>query len=98
MHRVARLVLMLGVGLSWGQVPNPTMSDAQGNTAGGTGALGNVTTGIHNTAFGDAVLFANITGFANTASGFQALSGNSTGDNKPPVCPSHSSASILLYQ
>ena len=75
MHRVARLVgcvvgpiVMLWVGLSWGQVPNPTMSDAQGNTAGGTGALmppapwcqpgweaslaGGVTSGSHLAAIG----------------------------------------------
>ena len=36
---IAGLVLMLGVTPSWGGPPNPTASDANGNTAGGTGAL-----------------------------------------------------------
>src|SRR5215469_7491199 len=62
MHRRQRLTLgivglvfLLGVGRSWGGPPNPTMSDVQGNTAGGTNALVN-TTGHNNTAFGDAAL------------------------------------------
>src|SRR5262245_38348550 len=59
MHRVNRLiggvvggVLLLGVGLSWGGPPNNDVTDAQGNTAGGTNALMNNTTGVDNTAFG----------------------------------------------
>src|SRR5207249_2023369 len=49
---VAGLVLLLGVGLSWGGPPNNDVSDAMGNTAGGTNALVSLTTGGTNTAFG----------------------------------------------
>ena len=59
---VAGLVAMLGSTPSWGGPPNPTASDANGNTAGGTGALENVvpsvpgkyqTPGALQQAFGD---------------------------------------------
>ena len=40
---IAGLVLVLGVTPSWGVPPNPTPSDSDGNTAGGTNALANVT-------------------------------------------------------
>jgi len=56
MHRRHRLPLgivgflfLLGGTLSWAGPPNPTMSDPQRNTAGGTGALFNTTTGSDNT-------------------------------------------------
>src|SRR5262245_8244175 len=85
MHRVYRLaggvaglVLMLGVGLSWGGPPNNDVSDAQGNTAGGTGALGAVTTGVGNTAFGDAALASNNSGSRNNAFGAGALASNTS--------------------
>src|SRR5215470_924387 len=81
---IAGLALMLGVTLSWGGPPNPTASDDEGNTAGGSGALINVFTsdpgeGEQNTAFGRDALNANTTGTFNTASGYAALASNLTG-------------------
>jgi hypothetical protein len=76
---VAGLVLMLGMGLSWGGPPNNDASDDAGNTAGGTNALFANTTGSNNTAFGLNALFANTTGSLNTASSAYALFSNSTG-------------------
>src|SRR5262245_29841018 len=61
--------------------PNPTPSDAAGNTAGGTNALINNTTGFSNTAFGGDALHFNTTGAGNTASGARALFSNTTGVN-----------------
>ena len=89
---VAGLVMLMNITPSWGQTPvcgapgcNPTVSDANGNTAGGTGALRNVAPepplrGVGNTAFGSGALLSNTTGSANTATGAQALI-NFTGDN-----------------
>ena len=95
MNRAARLValvaglaLMLHTTPTWGQTPvcvspgcNSTVSDANNNTAGGTGALhvvsGNL--GNDNTAFGYAALLSNATGDRNTASGVNALRDNSSG-------------------
>ncbi len=51
----------------------------QGNTATGTGALSNNTTGDYNTADGYFALNTNTTGSYNTASGSQALSQNTSG-------------------
>jgi hypothetical protein len=53
--------------------------DNLGNTAGGSGALQNKTTGGHTTAFGASALFSNTTGSDNTAVGFDALQKNTTG-------------------
>jgi hypothetical protein len=70
---------------SWGQPTcaspgcNPTVSDALGNTAGGTGALGSLGTTGENTAFGNNALSSNTTGFGNTATGYGALQANTTG-------------------
>src|SRR5262249_4333946 len=76
---IALLVLMLGVAPSWSGPPNPTASDVNGNTAGGTNALVNVTAGGGvNTAFGSLALTSNTTGNFNTATGAQALAGNTT--------------------
>jgi len=63
---------------------NPTVSDANGNTAGGTGALVNVdetpiTGGRSNTALGDHALTTNTTGESNTGTGTSALRDNVTG-------------------
>src|SRR5215470_2332765 len=86
MHRVYRLaggvaglVLMLGVGLSWGGPPNNDVTDAQGNTAGGTNALMNNTTGVDNTAFGYGALRFNTSGSHNNAFGVGALGNNMGG-------------------
>jgi len=76
---VTGLVLILGISPSWGEPPNPTGSDANGNTAGGTNALLNVTTGTVNTGFGSSALFFNTTGNNNSACGANALEQNITG-------------------
>jgi hypothetical protein len=89
---VAGLVLLLTITPSWGQTPtcarpgcNPTTSDANGNTAGGTNALAHVddvgSGGIANTAFGDGALRSNSSGSSNTATGNAALDGNTTGSS-----------------
>jgi hypothetical protein len=78
---IAGLVLLFGNGLSWaGGPPNPTASDANQNTAGGTNALFDNTTGINNIAFGFEALLFNTTGDDNTASGSEALLNNTAGD------------------
>ena len=69
-------MLGLGAAASWGQVPNNDPSDDKGNTAGGTGALEGISTGVNNTAFGYGALNATQTGGYNTAFGLQALSMN----------------------
>ncbi|MFM2007615.1 MAG: hypothetical protein RLZZ09_3270 [Pseudomonadota bacterium] len=60
----------------------PSLTDK--NTAFGTRALYNNTTGYHNTAVGDEALFTNITGNQNTAIGMNALY-NNTGENNTAV-------------
>jgi len=62
-----------GVGI---QTPGGPASE---NTAVGTNALQNNTTGISNTASGNAALVSNTIGSYNTATGDQALQGNTTG-------------------
>jgi hypothetical protein len=54
---IAGLVLLLGSGASWAGPPNPTASDAAGQTAGGSYALYNGG-GEANTAFGEDALFS----------------------------------------
>jgi hypothetical protein len=76
---IAGLILMLGGAPSWGAPPNNDVSDAAGNTAGGTGALQNNSTGGINTASGFEALFNNTTGFGNTADGAFVLFSNTTG-------------------
>jgi len=86
---MAGLVLMLHVTPSWGQTLtchspgcNPTASDGNDNTAGGTGALVNVPSGgFGNTAFGRLTLTNNTTGAYNTAIGLSTLQLNTTGGN-----------------
>ena len=83
---VATLVLTLNPTQSWGQgqTPvcsnpgcNPTASDSNRNTAGGTGALNIVYEtllgGVNDTAFGFYALLHNTTGSNNTAVGATAL-------------------------
>ena len=76
---IAGLALLLGSGLAWAGPPNPTPSDGQLNTAGGSGALQN-TTGFSSTGFGYDALFSNGSGIDNTASGAYALYSNTTGN------------------
>jgi Chaperone of endosialidase len=83
------LVLMLFITPSWAQTTpicsspgcNPTTSDLNGNTAGGTGALGTFVSGVANTAFGQNALQGNTTGNNNTATGTATLFENLTGSN-----------------
>src|SRR5262245_11312696 len=84
------LVLLLIKTPCWGQLVNPVVSDHVRNTAGGTGALANIsssgslafcqaTVGCFNTAFGFNALTLNTTGSSNTASGTNALANNTGG-------------------
>jgi hypothetical protein len=61
--------------------PAPDGGYPNENTAEGTNALFNLTTGIKNTAVGFDALFHNITGSYNTANGFEALYSNTTGSS-----------------
>jgi hypothetical protein len=61
------------------QPPDVVVSDGGANTAMGTSALLNLTTGNNNTASGENVLLANTSGSGNTASGFDALQANLSG-------------------
>jgi len=59
--------------------PNNDGSDGSGNTAGGTNALGVLSTGFSNTAFGSQALAANTTASDNAAFGTSALTSATTG-------------------
>jgi hypothetical protein len=61
--------------------PPPDGGYANGNTAEGTNALFNLTTGAKNTADGYLAMFFNTSGQFNTAMGSQALYSNTTGSN-----------------
>jgi hypothetical protein len=72
--------LCVGAGSAYGQQPpDVVMSDASGNTAMGTTALFDLTTGSYNTAAGYDVLLSNTIGFDNTATGALALASNLSG-------------------
>ena len=78
-------LLTLTITPSWGGPPNPTQSDANFNTAGGSGALFNQGTGfsagVSNTAFGFYSLNVNTTGNNNSAFGDAALLSNNGSNN-----------------
>jgi len=83
---MAGLALAIGAGPSWGAGVNPTVSDGDFNTAGGSLALGKSLNGGNanvssNTAFGAESLYNNSTGFSNTATGSFAMFSNTTGVN-----------------
>src|SRR5262245_66641448 len=75
---VAGLIMLMSITPSWGQdqTYNPTASDNDGNTAGGSSALLQVQTGSDNTAFGRAALFNNLNPSNNTAVGADRLGRN----------------------
>lgn len=76
---LSMLLLLTGICPGWaGAPPNPTKSDSNRNTAGGTEVLIN-NKGIFNTGFGYRVLYNNKTGEANTANGLSALEKNTIG-------------------
>ncbi len=86
-----RSLLLIPLALAWfalsptarAQLPPPAPDGGypNGNTAEGTNALFNNTSGSDNTATGDHALFTNTTGVSNTATGFQALQSNTTGSH-----------------
>jgi Chaperone of endosialidase len=81
---VAGLVLALHGAARAGGPPNPTQSDKEGNTAGGTGVLVK-NTGRDNTGFGAFALPANTEGESNTAIGNGALFDNIEGSYNTAV-------------
>jgi hypothetical protein len=66
---------------AFGVSPAPDGGYTGGNTAEGTNALFNLTTGSGNTANGYVALFSNTTGSNNTANGKGALDSNTTGSD-----------------
>jgi Chaperone of endosialidase len=79
----AGMIILLNIAPSFGQGVNPTVSDNNSNTAGGTSALAgslNLNKGAANTAFGATALSV-ATGDANSAFGQNALLGNTTGSS-----------------
>ena len=87
---LATAIALLSTGTpSWGGPPNPTGSDENANTAGGSNALQFVIApgacgtagGCANTAFGAGALQANTIGSNNTAVGFGTLFGSTGSDN-----------------
>jgi trimeric autotransporter adhesin len=84
LRRAFVLIVLTGFALSQAaqaQLPSPTPDGGYpaGNTAEGTAALQNLTTGIFNTALGNGALFSNTMGFENVATGAGALLKNTTG-------------------
>ena len=77
--------LMVTVVPSRAGPPNNDVSDSLRNTAGGSGALHNNTTGFDNTAFGFLALTSNKAGDSNTAFGKSALRFNTTGTQNTAV-------------
>ena len=72
------LIWLVGLAmLSFG--PSPAAWAQSGNTAFGTNALSQNTTGSSDSAFGARALFSNTTGSGNTATGWDALLFNTTG-------------------
>jgi hypothetical protein len=64
---------------AFGVSPPPDGGYSGGNTAEGTNALLNLTSGVWNTALGSQTLDHTTTGNQNTATGYQALFSNTTG-------------------
>src|SRR5262245_66010376 len=78
---VACVVMLMTITPSWGQgqTYNPTASDEDGNTAGGSDTLQQGQTGSDNTAVGRAALSNALNASNNTAVGADALGLNRTG-------------------
>jgi hypothetical protein len=70
---------LLGSSAYGAQPPNVVSSDGNTNTAMGTGALFNLTTGFENTAAGWQTLYSTTSGYQNTALGVNALPSNTVG-------------------
>jgi hypothetical protein len=76
---IAAVLFALGSSAAVAGTWNPTSSDANSNTAGGSNALGSIAGGASNTAFAYGALYKNTTGYMNSAFGVYALLNNSTG-------------------
>ena len=91
----AFLLIHLALALAWfalspaaqAQLPSPTPDGGYpgSNTAEGTNALFNLTTGADNTATGAFALTSNTTGNANTATGSAALESNTSGTDNTAI-------------
>jgi hypothetical protein len=91
----AFLLIQLALALAWfalspaaqAQLPSPTPDGGYpgSNTAEGTNALFNLTTGADNTATGAFALTSNTTGNANTATGSAALESNTSGTENTAI-------------
>jgi hypothetical protein len=66
---------------AFGVTPAPDGGYFNGNTAEGTNALDNLTSGVNNTALGNSTLSSDTIGSYNTATGFQALRSNTANNN-----------------
>lgn len=74
---VISLVLALGAAPGWAQDPSGNdISDSNGNTGGGSGALFSNNGGTFNTAYGHVALQQNLNGILNTGIGQGALTSN----------------------
>jgi len=90
--RISRLLAII-LALAWPSPcpiaravnPPPDGGYPGNNTAEGTGALFNLTTGYWNTAIGATALFSDTTGDSNTACGIDALYSNVTGRSNTAV-------------
>lgn len=90
---IATMALLSTAPLHAQQPPNPTSSDMDNNTAGGTDALLNLVLPAHsNTAFGSQALRNNTDGGWNSSFGHNALRDNTTGDYNTAV-----GASALVF-
>src|SRR5436853_1300730 len=72
---------LFGLSLTTQARPAPDGDIGNGNTAGGAGALANVTTGTDNTANGSQALFFTTGGSFNTATGYGTLGNNTNNLN-----------------
>ena len=85
LRKIRKTALLLGALVTAhtaiSQPPDVVVTDTQGNTAMGTLALGELTTGEYNTADGTSAMSANTSGQRNVAMGQLALSSNTTGSS-----------------
>jgi len=75
---LAGVLLTLAAAPAWPGSWNPTSSDSNNNTAGGSSALSGVT-GSNNTGFGYGSLYKTTSGYSNTGIGVYSLLNNTTG-------------------
>ena len=78
--------------------PPPDGGYPGNNTAEGTNALFNLTTGADNTAVGLDALFSNTTGNNNTATGIGALGSNTIGSNFTAMASPNATAATARHR